>query len=71
LNDAKISPNGRADFGEFYKMVSTGGRMDLVMMFGEKNELDIGRFAMWRLNFGDASWLSDFFVNYRKHYIEE
>ena len=48
-----------------YVINTTGGRTDLVMIFKTKSQLDIGKLAMWRLKFGDASWLSDYVVNYR------
>ena len=48
-----------------YVINTTGGRTDLVMIFKTKSQLDIGKLAMWRLKFGDASWLSDYVNNYR------
>ena len=56
-----------------YVINTTGGRTDLVMIFKTKSQLDIGKLAMWRLKFGDASWLSDYVVNYRDQHesIEE
>lgn len=48
------------------KLVSTGGRTDLVLYF--KGKFDMGKMAMWRLRMGDCSWVSDFVVNYAKHY---
>jgi hypothetical protein len=51
-----------------YFVKTTGGRMDLVMIFKTKSKLDIGKLAMWRLAFGDASWLSDYVVNYKSHH---
>lgn len=52
-------------------MTSTGGRNDLVLVFADKAPLNIGRLAMWRLQFGDNNWISDFKVNYAKHYDAE
>jgi len=46
---------------------TTEGRTDITLPF-PKNGLNVGALAMWRLRFGDASWLSDFIVNYRTHY---
>lgn len=45
-----------------------GGRTDLVMVFNQKADLNIGKMAMWRLRFGDCSWLSDFKDNYKHDY---
>jgi len=56
------------NFNEIYLTVSTGGRQDITMLFHEGQKTDGGRMAIWRLQYGDCSWLSDFIVNYRKHY---
>ena len=40
------------------------------MIFKTKSQLDIGKLAMWRLKFGDATWLSDYVVNYRDQHLE-
>ena len=53
---------------KFYKMTSTGGRTDLLMLFKNKTTINVGKMAIWRLKFGDTSWLSDFIINYKKHY---
>jgi hypothetical protein len=47
-----------------YKLTTTGGRTDLLLLFAENTTLDMGKLAMWRLRFGDASWLSDYVDNY-------
>jgi len=47
-----------------------GSRTDLVMIFKTKSQLNIGKLAMWRLKFGDATWLSDYVVNYRDQHWE-
>ena len=49
-----------------YYVTSSGGRTDLLLMFGD-NTLNVGKLAMWRLQFGDASWLSDYVNNYADH----
>ena len=67
LKEEKIAPKGVESFGPFYRLESSKGRTDLVMMFNE-SPIEIGKMAIWRLRFGDNSWLSDFFVNYRSHY---
>lgn len=53
---------------KFYKLESTGGRTDFVMLFKNKTTINVGKMAIWRLKFGDNSWLSDFIVNYKSHY---
>ena len=56
-------------WGKFYKLTTTGGRTDIVLMFpGNTETLKIGKLAMWRLIFGNASWVSDYHVNYASHH---
>ena len=57
--------------GEVRDMISdalvlktSGGRTDLLLVIPDSSTLQIGKLAMWRLGFGDASWLSDYKVNY-------
>jgi len=52
-----------------YKLTTTGGRIDLVLIF--KKGFDINKLAMWRLGFGDASWVSDYKDNYRGQHNAE
>ena len=73
LNDEKIAKSGDPKdlwYGAF-ELKTSGGRTDLALVF--KPGLDMGRLAMWRLRFGDASWISDYLVNYAKQHndIEE
>ena len=44
------------------------GRCDLVLIFSEDAQPVIGKLAMWRLAFGDISWIDDFCDNYCKDY---
>lgn len=57
------------DFPEAYVTSTTGGRTDIVMVFPEKG-LNVGKLAMWRLQWGDCSWLSDYIVNYKEHHTQ-
>lgn len=50
---------------EAYHSVSTGGRNDLTLVLESKF---INKLIIWRIAFGDCSWISDFIVNYAKHY---
>lgn len=54
-----------ADFAitQALKVETTGGRIDLCLLF-DWNKVYMSRMAMWRLQFGDCSWLSDYVVNY-------
>ena len=47
------------------------GRQDLVLIFSEKVKINGGVLAMWRLRFGDISWVDDFIVNYGKDYGDD
>jgi len=49
---------------QWYKLTTTGGRVDLVMPLPDE-KLDIGKLAIWRVQFGDCSWWSDYRTNYR------
>jgi len=59
-------------FEKAYKVTGNikgkGGRLDLVLIFSNKAKPNIGKLALWRLRFGDVSWLDDFIVNYKKDY---
>lgn len=44
------------------------GRTDLVLVFAPDVVTNVGGLAMWRLRFGDCSWMDDFSVNYAKDY---
>ena len=45
-------------------LTTTSGRRDLVMFFTNPSNLNIGKLALWRLRFGDCSWISVYLVNY-------
>lgn len=68
-----ISESNKVDevFPDIYILKTTGGRTDLVMLFSEDNKLNMGKMAIWRLRFGDCSWVSDYIVNYENQHIEE
>lgn len=60
--------DAKPDFlNEVHLLTTTGGRHDLVLMF-DSDKISVGKLAMWRLSFGDCSWLSDYVVNYRDHH---
>ena len=48
-------------------LISTGGRHDLALIF-KNGVIDVSGLAMWRIGFGNCSWVSDFVVNYSSHY---
>jgi hypothetical protein len=41
-----------------------GGRTDLVLIFSDSAKSEVGKLAMWRLQFGGLSWIDDFCDNY-------
>jgi len=51
-------------FDDVYTVTTSGGRTDLVFTFNRKHKINIGKLAVWRLHWGDASWVSDYLVNY-------
>lgn len=59
---------GFEDFSNFYKLTTTGGRIDLAMVFDNNADMNIGSMALWRLRFGDCSWISDYKDNYEHHF---
>lgn len=63
LENENIS-RGFKDFEQPFKVVTTGGRVDIVLPFADGHKINISRLAIWRLQMGDASWVSDYVVNY-------
>lgn len=69
LNSEDIGTGEIEDkFSGVYRTETTGGRTDLILIFKKESKLSMGKLAMWRLRFGDASWLSDYVVNYATHH---
>lgn len=66
LHDEGISTSANPD--DLWKsaqlLTTTGGRTDLVLTFKSGAPINIGKMAMWRLRFGDCSWISDYRRNY-------
>lgn len=53
-------------------LTTTGGRIDLVLRFKSDASLDIPKMALWRLRFGEVSWISDYRINYSgQHYDDD
>ena len=52
-----------------YSLQTTGGRVDLAFVSKDcLNGFNVGKMAIWRLTFGECSWISDYLVNYAKHF---
>ena len=66
-------------FQEPFSVVTSGGRIDLVFPFKKDafstqnsgnlryNNL-LGKIAVWRIQFGDCTWISDYIINYINHH---
>lgn len=48
--------------------LETEGRTDLVLYFSKEADANVGKLAMWRLRFGNCSWMDDFIVNHAADY---
>lgn len=55
-------------WSNFVVLTTSGGRTDLAMTFNPNARFNMGKMAMWRLRFGDCSWISDYLVNYAKQH---
>lgn len=73
LHDEEMIPSAEPEsaFTHAYQLTTTGGRLDVVLVFDKKAKIEIGKMAMWRLRFGDCSWISDYLVNYKDQHVEE
>jgi hypothetical protein len=58
-------------FASAKTLKTTGGRTDLVLQFKDGANLNMGKMAMWRLRFGDCSWISDYKQNYATQHGHE
>ena len=65
LREAGILPL-KVRFRKVYKIVSTGGRIDLVFVIPKG--VDMGKLPIWRIQWGDCSWWSDYRRNYASHH---
>ncbi len=49
-------------------LTTTEGRQDMALIFIKGADIDLGKLAMWRIRFGDCSWISDYRVNYAEQH---
>lgn len=71
LFDEKIatSPDAFQQWHSAYVLTTaTGDRTDIVLRFRKPGHHDTGKMALWRIAFEDASWWSDYVVNFSKHH---
>ncbi|MDF2615418.1 MAG: hypothetical protein K0Q47_73 [Sedimentibacter sp.] len=68
LNESGVTNETNEDliFPEQYKLITTGGRTDLALVVNF--DLVSAGLAIWRIKFGDCSWISDYITNYAKHH---
>lgn len=71
LQEQDIIPKGSAEslWGDILELTTNGGRSDIVLIFRKDVKYDLGRMAIWRLNFGECSWVSDYLVNFEGDHI--
>jgi len=70
LNDEKIV-TGTSDqiWNNIYKLTTSGGRTDIAFVSDNcLKDFNVGKMAIWRIRMGDCSWISDYLVNYAKHF---
>lgn len=60
----KLPPSCKDILGDAFIVKTTGGRTDIVFPFKPDVQIDMGVLAVWRISFGDCSWISDYVVNY-------
>lgn len=73
LKKEKIIQDTDNAWSNIYKLETTGGRIDLAMVFNNNSNsnINIGKLAIWRLRFGDCSWISDYKDNYASQHKED
>jgi hypothetical protein len=54
-------------FTDRFMLKTTGGRTDLALVV-DFDKAEVDKMAMWRLRFGECSWISDYKVNYASHH---
>jgi hypothetical protein len=70
LNDEAIATGTPEELWDnVYILETTGGRIDLAFVSNNCLEkFNVGKMAMWRLKFGDCSWISDYRDNFAKDF---
>lgn len=57
------------NFGDCFELTDHYGVTHLAMLFKvNDNKIILGKMALWRLRFGECSWISDFTENYKKRF---
>ncbi len=67
LRKTKIFKSQEIDYDGVAYIKTTGGRIDLVCYLPQAR-VDIGKLAMWKISWGEVSWLSDYVDNYAEQH---
>jgi len=51
-----------------HQLTTSGGRIDLSFIMAHSANFNMSKMAIWRLKFGNCSWVSDYIVNYASHH---
>lgn len=66
MNTHNIAKGEASDmWSDIYTRQHPLGRTDLVFVMKPDTKFNVGIMAIWRLKFGDCSWISDYKVNYK------
>ena len=68
LKEEGISKTDKPDelWNDVRILTTSGGRTDVMLTPKKGAPIDIGKMAMWRIRFGDCSWISDYKDNYKE-----
>ena len=70
LKEEGISKTDKPDelWNDVRILTTSGGRTDVMLTPKKGAPIDIGKMAMWRIRFGDCSWISDYKDNYKEQH---
>ena len=66
LKNEKIAIENPWD--KVYLLTTSGGRYDIAFVFKMPYTFDMNKMVLWRMTWGDCSWISDYLVNYKKQF---
>lgn len=70
LKEEGISKTDKPDelWNDVRILTTSGGRTDVMLTPKKGAPIDLGKMAMWRIRFGDCSWISDYKDNYKEQH---
>lgn len=70
LKEEGVSKTDKPDelWADVRILTTSGGRTDVMLTPKKGAPLDLGKMAMWRIRFGDCSWISDYKDNYKEQH---